>query len=113
MDKLTVAMLGTGTMGRALGSGLLRAGVVGPEGIRGTVKHATEVEEALAEVTFPVDTDNVAAASGADVLLLCTKPRGAAALVKELAAAGALDHDPLLISIAAGVATATLEARNS
>lgn len=109
MHERRVAILGTGTMGRALGEGLLRAGVVQAEWLRGTVKDEQEAAEVAPLVSFPVDTDNDAAARASDVVLLCTKPRHAPTLLAALAADGALDHAPLVISIAAGVATATLE----
>jgi pyrroline-5-carboxylate reductase len=73
------------------------------------VKDAREAAEVQPQVDFPVNTDNVTAARSAEVILLCTKPRHAPAVVSELAAAGALDHDPLLVSIAAGVSTGSLE----
>jgi pyrroline-5-carboxylate reductase len=109
MPSITVAVLGTGTMGRALGMGLLRAGVVSADGITGTVKHARKAAEVSTLVEFPVGTDNLSAVRGANVVLICTKPRTAAPLLSELAAGGALDHDPLVISIAAGVSTHALE----
>jgi len=109
MESITVAVLGTGTMGRALGMGMVRAGVVSIEGITGTVKHPREADEVAQQVDFAVGTDNLAAARGASVVLLCTKPHSVAPLLSELADDGALDHDPLVISIAAGVSTASLE----
>lgn len=105
-----VAILGTGTMGRALGQGMVKAGVIDSDRIRGTVKHQRELEQAAARVDFEVGTDNAAAVRDADIVLLCTKPRDARPLLADLAAAGALGHEPLLISIVAGVSTAELEA---
>ncbi len=110
MSSLTVAVLGTGTMGRALGMGIVEAGVVGKDAVAGTVKHAREAEEVRGLVSFEVGTDNVAAAAGASVLLLCTKPHVAAQVLSDLDDAGGLDHDPLVISIAAGVSTGALQA---
>lgn len=110
MIELNVAVLGTGTMGRALGAGLLREGVVTGTSIRGTVRHPARARELRGQVDFPVGTNNVEAAREADVLLLCTKPHSASTVVAELADGGALDHDPLLISIAAGVSTQALQA---
>ncbi|MCP4871669.1 MAG: pyrroline-5-carboxylate reductase [Proteobacteria bacterium] len=109
MSSITVAVLGTGTMGRALGMGMLRAGVVTAEGISGTVKHAREADEVRSLVDFAVDTDNAAAVRRASVVLICTKPHGAAQVLSDLADEGALEHDPLIISIAAGVSIAALE----
>ena len=104
-----VGILGTGTMGRALGMGLVRSGTLSADAISGTVKHAHELESVQAQVDFTVSLDNDAVASGADVLLLCTKPRTAPTLLAALAESGALSHDPLVISICAGVSTTALE----
>jgi pyrroline-5-carboxylate reductase len=97
-------------MGRAIARRMLDAGVATPEQLRGTVKHDWEVEAAAAELGIDVGTDNVAAAKDADLILICTKPKGVAVVMRELAEGGALDDDPLVISIAAGVATSTIEA---
>ncbi|MCO4769482.1 MAG: pyrroline-5-carboxylate reductase [Deltaproteobacteria bacterium] len=105
----TVAILGTGTMGRALGTGLVNAGVIAADRVRGTVRHEAERDRIAGDVDFSVGTDNVAATRGAAVVLLCTKPKTGAGLLKELADAGALDHEPLIISICAGVSTGALE----
>ena len=105
----TVAILGTGTMGRAIGGGLLRANVVPAGRLRGTVAHPERAAEIGGELGFRICGDNSAAARDAELVLLCVKPHKAAALVSELADAGALDHAPLLVSIAAGVSLATLE----
>ena len=105
-----VAILGTGTMGRALGQGMVKAGVIDSSRIRGTVKHDRELEQVSTQVEFAVGTDNAAAVRDADIVLLCTKPRDARALLKDLADTGALSHEPLLISIVAGVSTSELEA---
>jgi len=104
-----VAILGTGTMGRALGRGLLQSGVVDASHLVGTVKHEREVEDAENAAGFPVGTDNAGAVRDADVILLCTKPRAALPLVQSLAESGSLAHGPLLVSIAAGVSTGALE----
>lgn len=103
-----IAVLGLGTMGRALARGLLDAGSVAPERLRGTVLHAERAAELQAELPFPVGTDNLAAAREADIVLVCVKPHHVEALVADLAARGGLARNPLLVSIAAGVATARI-----
>jgi len=105
----SVAIIGTGTMGRALGMGLVREGVVPADNVRGTVKHDREADTVNELVEFPVGIDNILAAANADVILLCTKPKQAADVVSELAQGGAFSHGPLLVSIAAGVSTSELE----
>ena len=104
-----VAIIGTGTMGQALGRGMIREGVVESGQISGTVKHEREAASVRDQVEFEIGIDNVLAVAGADVILLCTKPRQAPEVVEQLAQAGALSHGPLLVSIAAGVSTAQLE----
>jgi pyrroline-5-carboxylate reductase len=105
-----VAIVGVGTMGRAIARRMLEADVVAPDQIRGSVKHDWEVDTVAAELGITVGTDNVEAAHAADLILICTKPKGVAVVMKELAAGGALDDDPLVVSIAAGVSTSSIEA---
>jgi pyrroline-5-carboxylate reductase len=111
LNERKLAILGLGTMGQALARGLMQGdGLSQPGAIRGTVKHAEKTAALAAECEFDVGTDNAEAARSSDVLLLCTKPKSAAAVMAQLAESGALDHNPLVISVAAGVSTATLEA---
>ncbi len=109
LNQSKVAILGTGTMGRALGKGIVGAGVMDATRIHGTVKHERELAQVREQVSFDVTTDNDAAARGADIILLCTKPRDARPLLQGLASSGALGHKPLVISIVAGISTAELE----
>ena len=105
-----IAVIGAGTMGRALAQGLIQAGDARPEDLVGTTRHADRAAKAAEAVGIEVHTDNAAAVRGAELVLLCVKPKGAPVVLEELAEAGALAHDPLIISVAAGVRTATLEA---
>jgi pyrroline-5-carboxylate reductase len=104
-----LAILGFGTMGRALSRGLLESGTVEAGALRASVLHPQNAERLGREVEFPVGTDNLAAARGAGILLLCVKPKHACPVVRELAQGGGLEHAPLLVSIAAGVRTGQLE----
>ena len=103
-----VGVLGLGTMGRAVATGLLRSGNVG-ERLRATVRHAEHAAPLQEEFQIEVGTDNARLARASDVLLLCTKPHVILDVVRELARERALDHDPLVISIAAGVPIARLQ----
>jgi len=109
LNDRRLAILGLGTMGRALAGGLLEAGALEPSSLRASVRHGESAQRLASSSPFPVGTSNLEAAEGADVLLLCVKPKGAAAVVRELAEGGALDAEPLLVSICAGVTTAQLE----
>ena len=110
LDSTPLAILGLGTMGRALAQGLLDAGSLAPAALRATVLHEENAARLDAALPFPVGTDNLAAAQGAGVLLLCVKPKHACAVLAELRDAGRLAQRPLIVSIAAGVRTRDLEA---
>lgn len=109
LNDRRLAILGFGTMGRALAKGLLEAGAAKPEALSATVRHEENARRLDASHPFDVSTSNAKAAESAEVLLLCVKPKSACAVVSDLAQAGSLDHDPLLLSICAGVRTAQLE----
>ena len=106
---MRIAIIGTGTMGRALGLGLLRAGEAQAEELLGTARHGDRAARAAELLGFSVHTRNAEAVRAADVVLLCTKPHVVEGVLAELAQVGALQHRPLLISIAAGVGTQRLE----
>jgi len=104
-----IAILGFGTMGKALASGLLKSGVGSRETLRIGVRrpHAQGVSPKADALGLTAQI-NVDAARGAGTLVLCVKPMDVEALMTRLREAGALDHHPLVISIAAGLSTARL-----
>lgn len=104
-----VAVLGLGTLGRALAEGLLRAQVLEPDQLRASVRRPEQAEVLARELGIQVSADSPGAARGADVLLVCTKPKGVAGLLADLARAGALEHRPLIVSACAGITTARIE----
>lgn len=107
LDGCKVAVLGLGTMGRMLARGL--TGRMAAAQLRGTVRRPERVAQLAEELGIEVGTDNADAARSASVVLVSVKPRALRGLVAELAGAGALDHDPLVVSIAAGVRTGAIE----
>lgn len=112
---LRLALVGAGTMGSAIAGGLARAGAFPGAELRVVSKHAASAE-ALATATPGARATSLAAAcSDADVVLLCVKPRDVAEVLATLAAADALAprpgrEQPLLVSIAAGVSIAAMDA---
>lgn len=104
-----IGLIGTGTMGRAIASGLLRSKIARPEQLSGCMRSKEAAAEAAAELGISVDTKTEACARASQVLVVCLKPNRILAVLEELREAGALDHDPLVISIAAGVDLAALE----
>lgn len=106
-----IAICGFGTMGEVLAKGLVRSGEARAEDLALTVASERRAAARRESTGFAVGTDSVAAASGADVVFLCVKPHAMTGLVEELASAGALDHGPVVVSIAAGVRLADLVGR--
>ncbi|WP_431035744.1 pyrroline-5-carboxylate reductase [Streptomyces sp. P6-2-1] len=104
---LKVAVLGTGKIGEALLSGMLRAGWA-PGDLLVTARRPERAEELRARHgVSPVS--NAEAAKSADILILTVKPQDMGTLLDELAPH--LPADRLVISGAAGVPTAFFEER--
>jgi len=105
----SIAILGYGTMGKAIAAGLLKSGIATRDSLRVGVRRPHPQGTAVKETVLGVHTQvNVDAARGASALVLCVKPMDVENLLKQLREAGALDHHPLVISIAAGMTTARL-----
>ena len=109
----SIAIIGAGAMGGAILGGLLAPGVTVDGDIR--VTNRTEAKAVLVRRpgvdSIALETDpegNARAVRGASVVLIGVKP----AMVPETLAAIAADLEPdaLVISVAAGVTTATMEA---
>jgi pyrroline-5-carboxylate reductase len=103
-----IAVLGTGKMGEALLSGLLRSGVVAPSGVLAAVRRddrAKELREAYGVEVFSA----AEAASRAETLVITVKPQDMAALLSEIA--GGVTAGKLVISVAAGITTSFIENR--
>jgi pyrroline-5-carboxylate reductase len=106
-DGRTLAILGAGVMGETVLSGLLRAGW-SPKQIVATDRRPERQVE-LSERYGITMLDNVEAAGQADTVLVVVKPQDMADLLAEIAPV--LTADCLLVSLAAGVDTATIEAQ--
>jgi len=106
----TTALLGFGTMGRALATGLLAQGLATPASLRVGARRP-DAARSQAEPLGLVAMQPEEAAHGAEILVLAVKPRDVEGLLQRLREAGALDHHPLVISIAASVRTAPLAER--
>jgi pyrroline-5-carboxylate reductase len=108
MPATQLTVLGGGNMGRALISGLLRAGTR-PE--RVSVGEASEeARRALArELGVTANADKTRAVAGAALVVLAVKPYQAQAVLSALAPQLRAAR-PLVVSVAAGVRLASLEA---
>lgn len=101
-----IAVLGAGVMGETLLSGLIRSGQP-VEHLLIAEKRPDRAQELRDRYGVEV-VDPLEAARRADTLLLVVKPQDMAALLDSVA--GEIRPDALVVSLAAGVTTATLEA---
>ncbi|MFH1530113.1 MAG: pyrroline-5-carboxylate reductase [Pseudomonadota bacterium] len=96
---------GAGMMGRAIVEGIIDKGLVAPDSIVVTARH----EESLARIRIPdveQTVDNVAAASGADVIILCVHPGEYKEVLVEILPV--LEVRQLLISVVTGISIMAL-----
>jgi pyrroline-5-carboxylate reductase len=108
-SSLTLAIVGSGTMGAAIVRGVLRSGKLQPHQIYVTDRRADVVNAMHAEHGVRATTSNDEACRAAQVVLLAVKPHEIAAVVDSDRMRTLLDGK-LVISIAAGVRLAQLAA---
>jgi pyrroline-5-carboxylate reductase len=105
---LSLAVIGGGKMGAALVQGILRAGLTAPKRVW-VAEPVAALRSALAKETgVNVTTDNAGAATNARIVLVAVKPGVVPAALAEIKPVFTKGH--LLLSIAAGVTLAKLEA---
>jgi len=99
-NSTTIGFIGAGNMAYALISGLINNGF-NAQNIKLSDADAALLSQRQAEFNLEVFTDNIELASQCDVVVLAIKPQILSIVCKELRAH--IDHQPLIISIAAGV----------
>jgi pyrroline-5-carboxylate reductase len=107
MSDLMLAIIGTGRMGEALLSGLLRSQAWPAGRIVCTTRTQGRADELAQRHGVAAHTDSAAAAASADVVLLAVKPQNMAELLTQIAPK--LSPNQTVISVAAGVTTASIE----
>jgi pyrroline-5-carboxylate reductase len=107
LPGLRVAILGAGKMGGILLQAFLKNNLLHEDQLTATVQHADRAQALSAQFGVEVDTDNLAAAQQADVILLGVKPTQVPAVVNEIAPA--LTPEKMLLSFAASVKTRDIE----
>ena len=106
--KLTIGFLGAGKMATALARGFVNAEIVFPREIIASDPHGPACRNFASEVGARTTAANAEVATFAKVLILATKPDQVAAALAEIQPHFTSRH--VLISIAAGVTLAKLEA---
>ncbi len=107
MTPNRLAIIGVGVMGETLLSGLIRGGHSADDLLVGE-KHPQRAAQLTEKYGVRV-VSNLDAAAGADTLALVVKPQDMADVLAEISPA--LDSGTLVVSLAAGITTAFIEAR--
>lgn len=109
MSALRLSFLGAGQMARALAGGFVRGGVVSADSIVAHDPSPAAWEQFAAQVPGARFADsNRAAIRDADLVIVAVKPPQVAAVGREIAAC--LGAEPLVVSVAAGIPLARLQA---
>ncbi len=103
-----LAVLGAGKMGGILVAAFIRSGLFTADRITATVAHAERAAAVQGRLGVRCVTDNQAAVVGADLILLGVKPTQVLDIVRSIQPT--LTANTVLISIAASVTTAAIEA---
>lgn len=104
MTQPKIAFIGAGNMARAIIGGLLAEGFA-PTDLIASGPNPDKLAD-LAAQGLQVTSDNSAAATAAQVVILAVKPQLLKAVAQALVPA--LSHRPLIISVAAGITTTSL-----
>ncbi|MBL3527494.1 MAG: pyrroline-5-carboxylate reductase [gamma proteobacterium endosymbiont of Lamellibrachia anaximandri] len=106
MKLNSITFIGGGNMAASLISGLIADGY-DPAHITASDPNKERLSQLAANYAIHTETDNDAAVQNADIVVLAVKPQVLESVVRDLA--GAIwRHQPLVISIAAGVREAAL-----
>jgi pyrroline-5-carboxylate reductase len=104
---MSVAIIGVGAMGEALASGLIAAGwEIGDISL--CVRRPERAVELEKSIGAPVTFDIPEAMKGRDVVVIAVKPRDVGVVLEAMS--GRLEPRQTVLSLAAGVTTATYEA---
>ena len=97
-----IAFIGAGNMAKAIIGGLIAEGF-SPHDLSASGPRLETLEKVGSDYGISISTDNASTAAKADVIVLSVKPQ----MLKEVALglANSLGHKPLIISLAAGITT--------
>lgn len=109
-ERSTIAVLGCGQIGEALVRGMLAGGFASSSQISVTTRDPAHAARLTRELGVAGSTDNAAAARGADIIIIAVKPKLVLAVLDSIGPEIG-SRNPLVISIAAAVSSATIEDR--
>lgn len=105
MNKPKIAFIGAGNMAKSIMGGLLAEGYPA-EQISASGPRQESLDKVASQFGVAVSTDNRQLAAAADVVILAVKPQMLKSVATDLRTA--LAHKPLIISVAAGIATTSM-----
>ncbi|BBO85484.1 pyrroline-5-carboxylate reductase [Desulfosarcina ovata subsp. sediminis] len=108
LSNKKIGMIGAGNMGNALIDGLIGSGATGPENIICSDANESQLEVVQNKFHVATTTDNIEVVNASDIIIYAVKPQIIASVLRETA--DHLDMSKLIISIAAGVPMAAIEA---
>ncbi|MGB5748439.1 MAG: pyrroline-5-carboxylate reductase [Desulfobacterales bacterium] len=108
LNNKKIAIIGTGNMGEALVGGLIVSQSSKPKNIICSDIKQDKLDQVKSKFKVRTTTNNLKAVAEADIIIYAVKPQIMAATLAETAAE--LDMSKLVISIAAGVPLAAMEA---
>lgn len=103
-----LGLIGSGVMAEVLIRGLLQEGVLPPDRLLASDRHAARVSELAAEYGIQTTTDNRTVAKSVDLLVLSVKPQTLDTVLRELK--GMIPPETLVLSIVAGARMSVLRA---
>jgi pyrroline-5-carboxylate reductase len=109
VDERRVAVLGAGTIGEALISGLLSGGWRQPAEIVATGRREERAEELREALGVEATLSNADAVAGAALVVIAVKPQDFTVLLDEIGTA--VTPEQTVLSIAAAIPTTAIEAR--
>jgi pyrroline-5-carboxylate reductase len=104
-----ILFLGAGQMAEALMRGVLKAGLVGPGELMATDVRPTRLEYLARELAISTSAENRSALPFGRLVVIAVKPQDVSGLMAEVGPL--ISQEQVLVSIAAGVTTASLESR--
>jgi pyrroline-5-carboxylate reductase len=105
----TLGVIGTGKLGEALISGLLKNSALRKEDMIGSVKHEGSAARVRDRLGIQVTQDNRTAAQDRDIVVLAVKPQNMDVVIREISPI--LHPDQIVITVAASVTTKFVEER--
>jgi len=107
VQQKKLGFIGAGTMAKAIINGIINSGIVSKENIIASEIFPEVAQKAQQETGVKITDNNKELVESSDVITLCVKPYTIEEVLKELK--DSLTEDKLIVSIAAGINTKTIE----